>query len=376
MPSQGIAGEAPQASYALSLKAYQASGALSRHIRERQALSRPKMFRDIVSDRKSEEVEGRKFINACKLKLQDKNVAKCIAGSRASNTWKAYTNWVCRWRRFARQKAISDAMDVSENSVAAFLSTLRSAKSISQAAAALSLFFSLKNVSPNPIQSQLITLIKSSAKRNAPSIRHAKYVSANVVKTLLQYLLKKDELVSLRLASAVAICYSGLLRIGECLNLHLNDFTIAKDRVLLHIREGKTDRSRLGQRATLHCTNSQLSPFTILTRYLSKGGLKLGKKGAVFREMRRNTGDSSLGTHKASYNTLRKNLTEACKAAGLSQRISWHSFRAGGASRAINKGAPLELVKDHGRWRSEEGIAPYIKRDKKALSVVPKFLTL
>ncbi|MCP3666542.1 MAG: tyrosine-type recombinase/integrase [Gammaproteobacteria bacterium] len=240
------------------------------------------------------------------------------------------------------------------------------------------MFFALHNVAPNPATSQLVNLTKAAARRNASDVRHAPYVPKSSVQKLLSHLLLSPSLSNLRLAAAVALCYTGSLRIGECLTLNLKDVISRKNLMELVIRGGKTDRSRLGQRATIHCSNSQLSPHKLLSHYLRKGGLKLGSEGAIFRGILYNSQSHhyTLTNKRLTYNAIRKQLTDAWERAGLSQDISWHSFRAGSASRALNHGAPEELVKEHGRWRSSEGMAPYIKRSRQTRTVVPNLLSL
>jgi len=62
--------------------------------------------------------------------------------------------------------------------------------------------------------------------------------------------------------------------------------------------------------------------------------------------------------------TLLPRIYEECSAGSdLLSRFSFHSFRRGGASWAWRRGAEFALIKGHGAWRSDAGIAPYLHAD-------------
>ncbi len=323
-------------------------------------------------------IEGRRFLKACGIKGVSKIVALSIGNSRAHSTWKAYRSWVEQWRDWIAKKKLHSQL-ISDLHVASFLVAVHSQKSVSQASAALRLMFSLQNKNPNPIASQVVSLVKANARRSSAATRHKKAFTRGQIQKLLVFLFRKPTVLCLRLAAMVILCFLGCLRVRECINLNLTDIHLFKDRVELLIRGAKTDRNRDGQHTVIKSTGNTFCVANLLRKYLKAAQLNLGEKGAVFRAgyYNKQTQTSSLRHNtRIGYNIAQQQLNETLRACSIQGNYSWHSLRSGGTSEALRRGAPSALVQAHGRWATVQGMAPYIERSLHEKKLVSSFIVL
>ena len=144
------------------------------------------------------------------------------------------------------------------------------------------------------------------------------------------------------------------------------------------LREAKTDKRRDGQTVTIACNNSSLSASNILHSYIGAAGLKSHKKGALFRKcvFHSSTQKSTCSTKRVTYSVARSDLQKLQRQCTFTTHYTWHSFRAGAASEALNQGTPLDLVQAHGRWATLEGMGPYIERTIESKKRVSEALAL
>ncbi len=181
--------------------------------------------------------EGRKFLRSCNFMLSasicPSRLSASICTSRASNTWKAYRPWVEGWQSWVARKGFKVITPIV---VATFLTSVKSHKSVAQAAAALKLFFSLHNVCPNPANSVLVALVTANARRSGLPAKRKSAFSKSQVQKLLTYLQTNPSLPNLRLASMISLCFMGCLRIKECVGLNLCDVIVSKDCIELRIQ--------------------------------------------------------------------------------------------------------------------------------------------
>ena len=122
----------------------------------------------------------------------------------------------------------------------------------------------------------------------------------------------------------------------------------------VYIASSKTDQYREGQLVPIASTGSLTCPVAMLRMYrvLTQQPMCATKKGESLRAK------GSL-----SYTRIRELVLAKFKKLGY-KAIDYglHSFRAGGATSAVNcPDLPEGLFKCHGRWRSERGKEGYVK---------------
>ena len=184
---------------------------------------------------------------------------------------------------------------------------------------------------------------------------------------LYHNLTKTDSLANKRLALMILTCFTGFLRISECLRLRPKDFQFSDEHITLNILEAKTDKFRDGQNCYISCGRvSKL--FRI---YLNMAKIDKNDTLPLFRNCKRNT----LTLKTLSYGSATSQLKCWLKKLSL-PAYTWHSFRAGGASLAFQKGIAKELIMRQGRWKSHEGIAPYLSLNNELKKKIPAVLSI
>ena len=98
----------------------------------------------------------------------------------------------------------------------------------------------------------------------------------------------------------------------------------------------------------------------------------------VFRGITKTrTGEKLRKSGGLSYSRAQEILLEKIKAMGWDpSQFGMHSLRAGGATAAANGGVPDQLIKRHGRWRSETAKDGYVKDSVENRLEVSKHLGL
>jgi integrase len=142
---------------------------------------------------------------------------------------------------------------------------------------------------------------------------------------------------------ALLLAFSGLLRIGEALNLRWHDVVWGSHQVVLLLPRTKTGEF---QRVVI------TSPYAIafLSRYWSSV--------------------SHLPEEKVcnvSYDKVRTWITKGCAALGFRTAFRSHSFRRGAATTLFMAGVPLQNIMILGRWKSEVSARMYIHAGEVAL---------
>ncbi len=222
-------------------------------------------------------------------------------------------------------------------------------------------------------------MVKANARRVAAPVRHKRPFSKRHLCKILEYCHRHPSLPNLRIAAMIMLCYTGCLRIKECIDLNLSDVKLRHNGgVRLKLKKAKTDRVRDGQYATLTHKGHSFRPAQVLQKYLRAARLNLGQEGAVFRKAngRRGKDGSFQYTQRITYTIATQELQDIIQTCNIETRYTWHSLRAGAASEALKQGASVNELKALGRWASEDGVAPYLKRGRKAKERVANLLAL
>ena len=148
-----------------------------------------------------------------------------------------------------------------------------------------------------------------------------------------------------RLDIALASVMSDVgLRISEAANLRWRDVLDAEDGAgLVYIERSKTDQAGEGAYVVV-------TPDTLVA-------LKLLRKDSE------TWSDDDL-VFGLSMSQISRRVDSMARAAGLGEGYSGHSGRVGQAIRMTRRGAPLQAVQTHGRWKSPSIPARYTKSEK------------
>lgn len=141
------------------------------------------------------------------------------------------------------------------------------------------------------------------------------------------------------LAATILLCFTGLLRCSEALNLVWDDLVFTDNMVILLL--GKTKRG-IDQKVVLAhpMTVSWLQQYKRL--FFTSGRVKVCP---------------------LSYSKLRYWLPRLCQSLRLQHlALTSHSFRRGGASTLLHQGMAIADIAVQGRWASESSCRDYLRR--------------
>ena len=135
------------------------------------------------------------------------------------------------------------------------------------------------------------------------------------------------------------------LRVSEAAQLRLRDVLDAEDGAgLVYIERSKTDQAGEGAYVAI-------TPETL----------------AALKQLRQESGlmpDADASVFGLSMSQISRRVDSLARAAGLGDGYSSHSGRVGLAIRMTRRGAPLQAVQTHGRWKSPQMPARYTRGEK------------
>ena len=136
------------------------------------------------------------------------------------------------------------------------------------------------------------------------------------------------------------------LRVSEAAQLRLRDVLDAEDGAgLVYIERSKTDQAGEGA-------------YVVITPE-DTGGAEAAAAG-----LRRDDGCRCAGVRAVDVADKKTRVDSLARAAGLGDGYTSHSGRVGLAIRMTRRGAPLQVVQTHGRWKSPQMPARYTRGEK------------
>jgi integrase len=302
-----------------------------------------------------------------------------ILKSKSPSTIRSYLAKVNKWVNWSSgRKIVSIPADPLH--VAVYLSELTLVSRASTVLQAFSAIVWLHQISglQDLRQHPLCAAVVSSALRNNVPFNRKEPFTTDQITQLIETLKKDNTLSSKRLSAIILLGFSGFLRISETLNLRMSDFSFYSDHIEINISSSKTDIHREGNSVLISATGNITCPCAAVLTYIDSAKIPLsGSSDFIFRTIVKNHDEELLTTRKLSYTRVRETLRKVLHSTGLNpSNFGTHSLRSGGASTSSNAGIPNELVKSHGRWRSENAKARYIKGSLKSRLSVSHSLKL
>lgn len=175
--------------------------------------------------------------------------------------------------------------------------------------------------------------------------------------------------------TVITVGREGIFRGGEiCSSLTKSDFiwSIKLDRVTIHLKRSKANRSGDGEYITL-MDHGPKSAVVMLRKYFNTHRLwTQNHRRIIFPSYSKSKG---LDWSKSlSVKQLRSMIREALTLAGLDgKQYGAHSLRAGGATDLFRAGVYYPTIKKFGRWKSDTALIYYRDQEQTTDTVMKAF---
>jgi integrase len=207
----------------------------------------------------------------------------------------------------------------------------------------------------NPTQSPLVRATMRGIKRTyGCAQRQAKALCRD---DLLQVLdATGDSVKDLRDRALLLLGFAGALRRSELVGLNVEGLEQAREGLIIHVRQSKTDQEAEGQKIGIPRARGRWCPVAAVTQWLQVSGISAGP---VFRPLDR---AGRVGEARLSGDAVAVIVRERVEAAGLDPSgYSGHSLRAGLATSASQVGVPTWKIRAQTRHASDAMLARYIR---------------
>ena len=296
--------------------------------------------------------------------------------SRAKSTVKKYIKETISFTQFQRSKDLNSTLPASIIDLSLYLSRLlekRQVCAVRTAHAALKWVHGILPFEKNPLDSTLcMNLVEVEKRHRNDPLTEKEPASCGLIQSIIaRYAQESASLKDLRLATMCTLCFAGLFRSKELLNIRVCDLKIFTDYLVIHVPTSKTDVFREGQDVFISKSHGFSCPVRLLERYLSLAKIALDSSNEfIFRNiiLLKSKGYYVLGKRPVSYTRFKELFKECLSELGHDpQLFSLHSFRAGGATSIVKNFEDIankeRLLKIHGRWKSDTAKDMYIKED-------------
>lgn len=169
-----------------------------------------------------------------------------------------------------------------------------------------------------------------------------------------------------RLHAIIAICFAGLLRIGEALALNVSDVRVGESLEVV-VKKSKTEQHGKGVTVTIDPSDTSVCPVLLFRTFWEAAELDAGHQAPscpVFRSLRFDLakGRSVCREQRLKYPAFLAEFKSVLADIGLeASAYGTHSLRAGGATAAARAGVPALTLKKAGRWRADESRDVYVR---------------
>ena len=291
---------------------------------------------------------------------QRRRVSDALENAQAVNTRRNYAGQFRKFRSWCQGEGQS-ALPASPEVVAAYAAELvAEGKSMSTVRLAVSAIVDAHRIVDleSPVNAGVSVTLRGLARRVGASQKQAKPLDADALAAIRAtaftprrsrggsleseaFALKRGRL-DIALASVLS---DAGLRVSEAVQLRWRDVLDTEtDAGLVYIERSKTDQA--GEGAYVAITPETL---TALKQLRQDSGVMTDADAPVFG---------------LAMSQISRRVDSMAQAAGLGDGYSSHSGRVGLAIRMTRRGAPLQAVQTHGRWKSPQMPARYTRGEK------------
>lgn len=291
------------------------------------------------------------------LELQ-KEAKTHLANSKAENTKRAYRNDWTQFSEWCEKYGMKDLPADPETLVyyITFLGKTLKASSIKRKMTAISQRHETAGY-PSPTKTALVKGVWDGIQRKIGIKEEGKDALwleelRHVVQAIPQ-----NKVIGVRNRALLVIGWAGALRRSELVQLNIEDVSITRDGLILHLNKSKTDQKGEGQEVALpYGSNPLTCPVRSLEDLLTVSDIT---EGPIFRRIDRH--GNVLG--RLTPQSVRLIVKDCCEKVGLdSDRYGAHSLRSGFCSTAAKAGKAEHQIMKQTRHKRSDSLQRYIKK--------------
>lgn len=289
-----------------------------------------------------------------------------VLQSKASATVKKYLGAIRRWKRWAAKHKLKP-FPVTSNDLALYLQhigeVVQSKSAVEEIVHAMTWLHEAAGITSPTANPFVSVVLEGLRKALAKPVTKKAPINMEILSAMVKDTMQNQTLSNVRLTSACLLAYAGFLRFNELHNLRPNDLRIDSEKLMIKIRQSKTDQLRKGDEILISRTGTITCPVAMLEKYLSLGGIKLSDSQLLYRGITKTrSGEKLRSSGGFTYARMRELLRGKLVQLGYSpDSFGIHSLRAGGATAAANAGVPDRVFKRHGRWKTDGAKDGYIE---------------
>jgi site-specific recombinase XerD len=167
----------------------------------------------------------------------------------------------------------------------------------------------------------------------------------------------QDKVIGIRNRALLVMGWAGALRRSELVSLHMEDVSITREGLILHLNRSKDDQRGEGQEVALPYGSHPLTcPVRSLEDWLAASGIS---EGPLFRRIDRH--ENIMGG--LTPQSVRLIVKSCCAKVGLDpDRYGAHSLRSGFCSQAAKAGKAEHQIMKQTRHKRVDSLHRYIKK--------------
>lgn len=270
----------------------------------------------------------------------------------SQRTIAAYTQWICRFADFHKNRSFASLGETDINAFLTSLAVNEEVSSSTQNQALAALLFLFRNTLNRPIE-DLGEVIRAKKPTRLPIV-----MSREEIRKVLAELDNEKRL-------ACSLMYGTGLRLMECLQLRVQDIDFDRSEILVRNGKGAKDRVTMLPESLKAPLREHLKRVKVIhERDKAEGWGDVPLPGALDRKYPRSTGDWSWqwvfpqerrwkdketgkqGRYHMDVSILQKAVHEALLKSGIVKHASCHTFRHSFATHLIESGYDIRTVQE------------------------------
>ncbi|MCP3662062.1 MAG: hypothetical protein GY696_06125, partial [Gammaproteobacteria bacterium] len=212
-------------------------------------------------------------------------VKRGTLSARAKSTASAYDRWAEKFRLFCEENALG-FLPSDPTTAAMYIESLRqselSISSLGQAQAAISWIHKAAGEA-DPTDSAMVKNLISSAKRNAPPVKHTTPAEKAHLERIAEGLEENPTRTNRRTATLAVLIFAGCCRLDDVIGLERWNFTFLDDGLKLFLPKIKNDQLRVGNTKWIPLANDErLCATSLLQTWFKSAEIDKDEKAPVF----------------------------------------------------------------------------------------------
>jgi site-specific recombinase XerD len=281
-----------------------------------------------------------------------------LTNSKAENTKRAYRNDWTQFSKWCEKNGLQDLPADPETIVyyITFLGKTLKASSIKRKMTAISQRHETAGYS-NPTKTALVKGVWDGIQRTIGIKEEGKEALwLDELRQVIQAL-PQNTVIGIRNRALLIIGWAGALRRSELTQLNVEDISITRDGLILHLHRSKTDQKGEGQDVAIpYGSNPLTCPVRSLEDWLSASCIS---EGPLFRRLDRH--GNILG--RLTPQSVRLIVKQCCEKVGMdSEKYGAHSLRSGFCSTAAKAGKAEHQIMKQTRHKRSDSLKRYIKK--------------